>query len=179
MTQNKFIRYPYLNEGTDKELRDNVRIWLKQQNYRNARISADNEDPIFSAKINKAKKLGKAIDHQKVYELFESHIVSSLECSDNVARKLFGRSPKHVLLLHEADATVLFIKQLVTKLRKDGWKIIPVLEAYSDPIYFEEPLNMKAWHGIISQLEFERTGSFTSCYDYRAMVKKLNELLAL
>lgn len=174
-----FFRYPYLNEGKDVLIRDQMREWLKKNNYRNAPITGDNEDPTFSAKINQAKKLGKKIDYEKIKTIFLDHIISSLECNDKLAIDNFNRSPKHVLLLHEADATVMFIDDLVAELRKKEWKIINASKAYEDPIYFELPKNTYAGSGLIAQMVFEKTGKKESCYDYSALVRTLNKALEL
>ncbi|MFN8370905.1 MAG: hypothetical protein U0T83_09820 [Bacteriovoracaceae bacterium] len=44
------------------------------------------------------------------------------------------------MLLHEVDATVMFVDALVKELRKRGWKIIAA-DAYQDKIYFNRPQN--------------------------------------
>lgn len=175
----KYFRYPYLNEGKDIVVRDEMREWLRKNNYRNGSISGDNEDPTFSAKINEAKRLGKKINYNEVKRIFLDHIINSLECNDKLAIDNLNRSPKHVLLLHEADATVMFINDLVIELRKKGWKIITPTEAYKDPIYFELPTNTYAGAGIVAQVVFEKNKKKVSCYDYGAMVKKLNKVLGL
>jgi peptidoglycan/xylan/chitin deacetylase (PgdA/CDA1 family) len=175
----KFFRYPYLNEGKDLIVRNQMRDWLRLHNYRNAVITGDNEDPTFSAKINEAKKLGKKINYDEVQRIFLKHIISSLECNDALAIENLGRSPKHVLLLHEADATVMFIDSLVTELKTRNWKIISPIEAYSDPLYLSELSNTYSGAGIIAQLEFEKTGNKKLCYDYPAIVKELNKVLDL
>jgi len=53
---------------------------------------------------------------------------------DNIAQKTLGRSPKHVLLLHENDMAALFIADLIEHIRLQGWKVISPQEAYEDPI---------------------------------------------
>lgn len=175
----KFFRFPYLNEGSNVDARNKMHTWLKQHGYRNGMVSADNEDPFFSAQINQAKKLGKKIDYKKVKKLFIDHIVSSLECSDKLAVKILGRSPKHVMLLHERDVTVMFLEELTAAMRKRGWKIIDVAEAYQDKMYLEQPQNTFAGYGIVSQLAFEKTGEKTVCYDFKAVKAKLNKTLGL
>lgn len=175
----KYFRFPFLNEGTDESVRDQMRLWLKSRGYRNASISGDNEDPTFSAKINEAKKLGKKIDYQAIKQVFLDHVISSLECNDELAVKNLGRSPKHMLLLHEADATVMFIDSLVSELRSRGWRIISAEDAYTDELYNEEPKNTYSGFGIIAQVVFEKTGKKKSCYDYSALTERLNVILDL
>ena len=134
MMKQKYFRFPFLNEGSKKSVRNKVRQWLNKNGYINARITGDNEDPTFSSKLKKAKELGKKIDYEAVKALFVEHIVSSLECNDKLAVKNLGRSPSHVLLLHEADATVMFLEDLVTELKNKGWKIIEPLDAYKEAL---------------------------------------------
>jgi peptidoglycan-N-acetylglucosamine deacetylase len=178
-TGQKFFRFPFLNEGTDVGARNKMRVWLQQHGYRNGMVSADNEDQAFSAQVNQAKKLGKRIDYEKVRELFLEHIVSSLECDEKLAVKTLGRSPKHVMLLHERDVTVMFIEELTAELRNRGWKIISAADAYQDKMYLEQPQNTFAGYGIVSQLAFEKTGEKTVCYDFKAVKAKLNKVLGL
>lgn len=175
----KFFRFPYLNEGSTAEDRDKMREWLKQNSYRNGMVSADNEDQFFSARVNQAKKLGKKIDYQKVKTLFIDHIVTSLECADKLAIETIRRSPKHVMLLHERDITVMFLEDLANEIKKRGWKIIDAADAYHDKLYLEQPQNTFAGYGIVSQLAFEKTGKKVACYDFKALKTKLDKMLGL
>ena len=175
----KFLRFPYLNEGNKPELRDKMRTWLAQNSYRNAPITGDNEDPTFSKKINDAKQLGKKIDYAAVKRLFVDHIISSLECNNKLAIETIGRSPRHMLLLHEADATVMFIEDLITELRRRNWKIIDPIEAYEDPLYKIKPRNTYSGFGLIAQVAYEKTNKKKRCYNYKKMVKNLNQILGL
>lgn len=179
LSRPKMFRYPFLNEGTHQTVRDKVRQWLANNKYRNAQITGDNEDPTFSSKIHTAKKLGKKIDYGAVKALFVDHIVSALECNHLLAFDSLNMSPKHVLLLHEADATVMFIDSLIDSLKDKGWKIISPIEAYSDPIYSKVPKNTHSGFGLISQLVYEKTGEKKICYDYKKMVGDLNKILDL
>lgn len=116
----KFFRFPFLNESKDEKLRDEMREWLRINKYRNGMVSIDNDDYIFSWAINKAKDQGKKIDYPKVEKLFLDHLIGAANFYDNLAVKTMGYSPKHVILLHEVDATVMFVEALVKELRSQG-----------------------------------------------------------
>jgi peptidoglycan/xylan/chitin deacetylase (PgdA/CDA1 family) len=163
----KFFRFPYLYEGKNAALRDKMRGWLAKNEYRNAAISVDNEDVIVAEKLNQAKALDHKVDYAKVRDLYVKHIVSSAEFFDALAVKQIGYSPKHVLLLHEIDTSVLYIDALVNALRAKGWKIIGIDEAYKDPLYAQAPKNTKAGNGIIAQLVYEKTGKMPSFLYYK------------
>jgi hypothetical protein len=81
-----------------------------------------------------AKKAGKAIDMNALRELYVESHVQAAEFYDDLAGKTLGRSPAHVMLLHETDLAALFIDDLVAALRKAGWEIVSADEAFADPI---------------------------------------------
>lgn len=175
----KYFRYPFLNESNDLILRNKTRDYLKEHGYRNGSVSLDNDDYLFSFQINKARELGKNIDYQKVQQLFLRHMLDAINFYDSLAEKFLARSPKHVLLLHEMDATVMFLDSLVTKLRQQGWKIISPSEAYQDPIYTQVPSNTYANNGIIAQLALEVTGEKFWYPDFEKIRAELNDILGI
>ncbi|MCL1127745.1 hypothetical protein [Shewanella surugensis] len=67
-------------------------------------------------------------------QLYIQIIMESIEYYDEMAQTHLRRSPKHVLLLHEMDLSVLFIGDLVDALRDKGWTIISPADAYHDEI---------------------------------------------
>src|SRR5690606_3381489 len=77
---------------------------------------------------------GKTVDYFKLKNLYLDHLLNSIEFYDKMAMDVIGRSPKHVLLLHENDLAALYVDELIDKLRKMGWEIISPEEAYADPI---------------------------------------------
>jgi len=98
--------------------------------------------------IEKLKKTGvpqaalrekKKIDYGKLRQIYLDHLWKSVAFYDQMARQVIGRSPKHVLLLHENDLAALYVDDLAQLLRDKGWKIISPVEAYDDPIAANAP----------------------------------------
>lgn len=175
----KYFRFPYLNESDNIDLRNQVRDWLKNNNYRNGMVSIDNDDYYFTYKLNKAKDLNKKIDYEKVKSLFLSHILGSIDFYDKLAIETIGYSPKHVLLLHEMDATVLFIDSLVVELRAKGWKIIAVDEAFQDRLYKKMPHSTYTNNGVIAQIAHEKTGEKEGYFQFDKISAELDKILGL
>jgi hypothetical protein len=71
---------------------------------------------------------------------------------NEIAVQAIGRSPAHVLLLHETDLAALFVDELVEALRKDGWEIVPIDEAYADPIALVEPDTLLLGSGRVAAI---------------------------
>ncbi len=179
MSGQKFFRFPFLNEGESEKHRNEMRSWLKENQYRNGYVSIDNDDYIYTLKMNQARKAKKKIDFKKVETHFINHITGAAQFFDDLAVKTLGRSPKHVLLLHEKDATVLFIESLVKELRQQGWKIISAEEAYKDKVYLEQPKNTFANNGIIAQIAMEKTGEKIRYGDFDELKSEINAILDL
>ncbi|MCW8997350.1 MAG: polysaccharide deacetylase family protein, partial [Kangiellaceae bacterium] len=130
----KLFRFPYLREGNTLKKRDGLRAILKQHNYRNAYVTLNNYDWYIESLFQKSLKNGTKINFEKLGNFYVGVLLESIEYYDQMARKHIGRSPKHVLLLHENDIAALFIDDLVAALKNKGWKIITPTEAYTDQL---------------------------------------------
>ncbi len=130
----KLFRYPYLREGDTIEKRDGMRKALKDKGYTNAYITLNNYDWYIESLFQKAINQGVEIDLKRMSRFYVDVLVESIEYYDQMAITHLGRSPKHVLLLHEMDISALFIGDLVIELRSQGWEIITPEQAYEDKI---------------------------------------------
>ena len=135
-----WFRFPYLDEGRrDLAHRDSVRAALAERGLRNAYVTVDNYDWHLDALANAARREGRAIDMDALRTLYTETLVGAAEFTDRMAVETIGRSPIHVLLLHETDIAALFIADLAAAFRAAGWEIVPIDDAYRDPIAAAEP----------------------------------------
>ncbi len=108
-----------------------------------------------------------------------NHLLGAVDFYDELALQYLGYSPKHVILLHEVDATVMFIDSLVKELRNRGWKIISAKEAFQDKLYLEQPKNTFANNGIIAQVVMEKTGQRIAYNHFDKLKAELIKALGL
>jgi peptidoglycan/xylan/chitin deacetylase (PgdA/CDA1 family) len=134
-----WFRFPYLNEGRDEETRDQIREALDEMGYINGYVTVDNYDWYLEFMYQQALKENKKINYDLLKDLYIEHIWESIQFYQNIALKALGRSPKHVLLLHENDLAALYLDDLISFLRGEGWLIISPEEAYEDPIADQIP----------------------------------------
>lgn len=134
-----WFRYPFLDEGNPKSRRDSIRVALQQLNLINGYVTIDNYDWYINGQTRKALLAGKKVNEDALKEFYLDHILTSVQFYDAVAQKHLGRSPKHVLLLHENDLAAKFVGDLIKLLKSKGWKIISPTEAYTDPIANQIP----------------------------------------
>lgn len=128
-----WFRHPYLDEGArDKAKRDAVRAGLAARGLRNGYVTADGSDWHLESLTLDAKRAGQTMDMAALRKLYLQSQLSGVAYHEALSRRALGRLPPQMLLLHETDLAALFIADLVTELRKDGWTIITADEAYAD-----------------------------------------------
>ena len=135
-----WFRYPFLDEGRrDLAKRDAIRAALRERGLRNAYVTIDNYDWHLDALASQARREGKAMNMRALRDLYVETLVQAADFSDRIAVEALGRSPAHVILLHETDLNAMYIANLAAALRADGWEIVTIDEAYRDPIAAVEP----------------------------------------
>ncbi|HEY0325815.1 MAG TPA: polysaccharide deacetylase family protein [Allosphingosinicella sp.] len=135
-----WFRFPFLDEGRrDLARRDAVRAALRERGLRNAYVTIDNYDWHIDALASAARRERRAMDMDALKQLYVETLVGASNFTDRVAVETIGRSPAHVLLLHETDLAAMFVDDLAAALRADGWEIVTIDEAYRDPIAATEP----------------------------------------
>ena len=147
-----WYRFPYLDEGRDPVRRDALRAALRERSLLNGYVTVDNFDWAIDDLARKAREAGTAIDLPALGRLYVETIVQTADFNDRIARETLGRSPAHVLLLHETDLNALFIVDLVAGLRAAGWTIVTMDEAYRDPIARMEPDTLYLGGGRVAAL---------------------------
>ncbi|MDN4503485.1 polysaccharide deacetylase family protein [Alteromonadaceae bacterium BrNp21-10] len=147
-----FYRFPYLHEGDSHYKFNTILANLKQLGYRNGYVTVDSFDWYLDSQFQKALVADKQVDMHALQQLYVDVLVQSVEHYDNLAMQYIGRSPKHVLLLHENDLAALFVDDLVRALRQKGWQIISAQEAYSDDIANTVPAGLFNKQGRIAAL---------------------------
>lgn len=135
-----WYRFAFLDEGAgDRARRDAVRAGLAARGLANAYITVDSYDWFLEELAGRTLRAGRALDRDALGRLYAELILRAAEFAERLARETLARSPAHVMLLHETDIAALFLAEACTALRKAGWAIVPIDEAYRDPLVDEEP----------------------------------------
>jgi peptidoglycan/xylan/chitin deacetylase (PgdA/CDA1 family) len=174
-----WFRYPYLDEGKDdRNKRDAVRGALKQRGLFNAYVTIDNYDWYLDGLASRAKSDQVEMDMDGLRSLYVDTLVQAANFYNALALDTIGRSPAHVLLLHETDLAALYIDDLVEALRKDGWEIITMDQAYADPIALIEPDTLVLGSGRVAALAHTKGTPRSGLVHERTDEKVLNRLFA-
>jgi peptidoglycan/xylan/chitin deacetylase (PgdA/CDA1 family) len=135
-----WYRFPFLDEGRDtRERRDALRNALAMRGLSSGYVTVDSYDWYLDSLVTQAGAAGRPIDRAALRALYVEMLVGAAEFADRTALAAIGRSPAHVMLLHETDIAALFIADAVAALRAAGWEIVTADQAYHDPIAAIEP----------------------------------------
>lgn len=147
-----WMRFPFLDEGgEDRAKSEAVRAGLAARGLINGVVTIDASDWHYDDLATRAKLAGQPMDMEALGELWVESHVESAEFNDDLARRVLGRAPAHIMLLHEADVTALYVADLVAALRANGWQIVTADEAFADPIARMLP-QVPSTQGTITQM---------------------------
>lgn len=150
-----WYRFPYLDEGSTPEQRDALRGALNARGLGNGYVTVNTFDWALVNFSEEASRAGIDVDLDRLRRLYVDVILASTAFYDELAQEALGRSPLHVLLLHENDLAALFVGDLVDALRQLGYEVVPAALAFTDPIAAREPDTMWLGQGRIAALAHE------------------------
>lgn len=128
------FRFPYLHSGQTTETRQQLTAGLAELGYGIGYVTVDNFDWYIDSLYREAVKNGDLVNREKLGKLYVETLWQAIQFYDDLAVKTLGRSPKHVLLLHENDLAATYVGDLIRHIRAQGWTLISPEEAYQDPI---------------------------------------------
>ncbi len=163
----KFFRFPYLKAGNTIEKRDGFRKFLSEQNYRRGYVSIDASDWFIDSRLCKKLETGEEVELEKYKKYYIEHMMDRASYYDSLGYELTGRQVKHTLLFHHNLAAALFMDDLITAFKAEGWEIIDPMESYSDPIY-EEPADILPDGESIIWAKAKQSGKFDDILRYPA-----------
>lgn len=165
----KLFRFPYLKEGATRDKIDGIRNVLSHHGYKNGYVTIDVSDWYVNGRlIRKIKEMG--FDSAKVAKFkdyYLEHIMDRANFYETLSYGLTGRNINHTLLLHHNLTSALFLGDLITRFKKEGWEIIDAPVAFKDKIFETIPSRIPAGESLIWSMAKE-SGRYESILRYPA-----------
>lgn len=135
-TYKRWFRYPYLQQASYGQKNNNKKVeqYLYNNNYSHGYITIITPDWYLNMLLTRSMRNKVSINFHKLKKLYLEVIWQTINFYDNLAKKVIGKSPKHVILLHENDINALYLKELIHMIKRKSWEIIDISEAYRDDI---------------------------------------------
>lgn len=168
-TYSKLFRFPYLKEGKTKEKIEGYRAVLKQHGYRNGHVTIDASDWYVNSQLIKFMRQEGAdtTEIAKYKDFYLQHILERANFYDSLAYQLTDRHIPHTLLLHHNLSSALFLGDLITKFKEEGWEVVNAAEAFQDPFFAKVPGTKPAGESLVWSLAKE-TGEYEGILRYPA-----------
>jgi peptidoglycan/xylan/chitin deacetylase (PgdA/CDA1 family) len=151
----RMLRFPYLKEGNTLEKRDGIRQWMAHHGYRPAQVSIDTSDWYYDAVHTQLHATGDMHAQRELQQAYIDHLIDRARFYDGLARKVLGRSPDHVMLLHLTPLNAAALPQIVSRFEGAGWTFVDPVKAYEDPVYRSSPRVLPAGESIVWSLATE------------------------
>lgn len=147
-----WLRYPYLHEGDTVEKRRAVREFLRANGYQVAQTTLDWEDYLWNSAHARCldKHDAAAIDWLRSSYLSEAE--RWIRAQRGFAKLVWGRDINHVVLLHQGSFSATILPDLFKLLEREGFQIVTLEEAQSDPAYQSDPDIGAANGGTLTEL---------------------------
>jgi len=131
----KYFRHPFLQTGSDMQVKNAIYRFLTEHNYTVAPISFDNADYIFSRAYDNAfdKKDAKLL--KRVGEAYVPYMEKKLQYWERQSVKLLGREISQTLLIHANFINSDYFDDLAAMFKRRGYRFVSLEEALKDEAY--------------------------------------------
>lgn len=136
----KYLRFPFLDEGSSNELRYSIRSYLKNRNYKIAQVSIDTSDWQFNSSYIRCMEKKDKESAQKIINSFVATVEKIVHHRDQEAKFIWGaqKDLNHVILLHLTPLLADSSEDLFAMFKKNNWNIIDAKKALDDNTYSED-----------------------------------------
>lgn len=128
----KYFRHPFLHTGTSHDIRKAINARLREQSYRIAPVTIDNQEYVFARVYERADSQKKKIAIANSYLEYMTSMILYYE-QQSVA--LLGYQLPQVLLIHANQLNADYLEQLLEKSRDLGYAFVTLEQALRDPAY--------------------------------------------
>jgi len=134
-----WFRYPYLWEGDTLEKRHAVRQYLKDHKYHIAQVTLDFEDYLWNIPYARCVEKNDSASIEWLKSSYMSTAAEYIGLGRQMAKLVYGRDIRHVLLLHIGAFDAVMLPQLLDFMKQQGFKFVTLAQAEKDPAYRIDP----------------------------------------
>lgn len=131
----RYFRHPFLQMGPTREIEQAFEKFIGERGYQIAPVTIDILDWMFRVAYVSARTQGDSALMRKVAAEYLKFAAVKFDFCETVATQLFGRSIKHILLLHANELNADNFDGLIRLIRQRGYRFITLAEALKDPVY--------------------------------------------
>jgi peptidoglycan/xylan/chitin deacetylase (PgdA/CDA1 family) len=134
-----WFRFPYLEEGSTIERREQLRSWLSLHRYRIAEVSMDFQDYNWNDPYARCAAKHDEAAIQSLHDSYLDAADEAIRVYRQIAQTLYNRDVPYVLLMHVGAFDAHMLPELIGLFRSRGFAFVTLEQALTDPIYSFDP----------------------------------------
>ncbi|HEX8361965.1 MAG TPA: polysaccharide deacetylase family protein [Longimicrobium sp.] len=134
-TRPRFFRHPYLNTGPDLATKEAFERFLASHGYQVAPVTVDNHDYLYAFAYDRALARRDSAAMRRLGADYVRYMDTTFAFYEALSRRLLGREPAQVLLLHANALNAEYLDELAAVMRRRGYTFAPLDRVMTDPAY--------------------------------------------
>lgn len=176
----KIFRFPYLAEGGTPEKISAYRSFMKANGFQNAAVTIDTIDWATTDRMETRLRRDDKADLEPYKDYYITSVVTLAEHFHNLAQRVGYTDLPHSMLMHHNILNGLFLDDVLTALKEQGWSLVDAAEMFEHPLYALEPKTPARSRSVLSVLAQEQGIGDTGYPEaYRNWGKKTMDALRL
>lgn len=155
----RYFRHPFLQMGATPETEKAFESFIAERGYRAAPITIDTVDWMFLSAYAKALAERDEAMRKRVSDEYLKYVGIKFDYSEKISGELFGRSIRHILLLHANELNADNFDALVDVIKSKGYRFITLERALEDSAY-QFPDKYSATSDWLSMWKFSKGKKF-------------------
>jgi peptidoglycan/xylan/chitin deacetylase (PgdA/CDA1 family) len=131
----RYFRFPMLRTGPTPEVTARIAKFLLSHGYTNAPVTIDNSDWMFSAVYSEALAKGEMETVLHVKDDYVHYLETVVDFYEQRTQEVVGREIPQILRLNANRLNADLGADLLTMLKRRGYKFITLTQALKDPAY--------------------------------------------
>ncbi|CAA9298420.1 MAG: hypothetical protein AVDCRST_MAG89-279 [uncultured Gemmatimonadetes bacterium] len=131
----RYFRHPYLNTGPDLANKEAFEGFLASNGYQVAPVTVDNADYLYAFAYDRAMARRDSAAMRRLGEDYVRYMDTTFAFYEALSRRLLGREPAQVLLLHANALNAEYLDELAAMMRRRGYTFVPLGRAMRDSAY--------------------------------------------
>lgn len=163
----KYFRFPYLDDGPNRERQMELFAGLSEMDLRNAPVTIDSVDWYTTSRLEAALKENVETELEAYREYYVEMCVALSNHWDRIALDLGFVSLPHLTLMHHNILNGYFLNDVLLALQSDGWQFIDAAKALEFQPYHpipHEPTRGRNWLTLKGLENGVRTTEFPKQY---------------
>jgi peptidoglycan/xylan/chitin deacetylase (PgdA/CDA1 family) len=133
--QLRYFRHPYLARGNTTGKIDSLTVFLASAGYKEAPVTINNRDYLFSAAYEKALLKKDIVLAKNIGNQYVEYMMASVHFYESQADSLFHHPIPHILLTHANTINSYFLGSLLARLEKEGYQFVTMEKVLAHPVY--------------------------------------------